>query len=233
MGTSTDPDAPFRSRARALYTGVIAVSLLCVAVGTGWAYYFRWVEEDQNDDVEHAGFTFAANAVCQVLQSSEIVATDMLGVMAATMSVYTAMTFPDFVTISSVVRARSPQLSVGWVPRVSASERESWEQNVSAYVGRNLTFTQLEDLADANSDFIRRVNAPQYYPVTYVNPIQSQENLLLFDLLSIPLMSGPLQASIATGDPYVSPPVNLSAFGPFEPDYALLSPMGAAALFPV
>jgi len=86
-------------------------------------------------------------------------------------------------------------LAFAWSPRVTAAERQAFEQAVRAEGYPTFEITE----ADIQGQIVRAKERPEYFPVVYSESLQNQDRALGFDLLSDPLRRLPLEKARDTG----------------------------------
>ncbi|MBE9229393.1 CHASE domain-containing protein [Phormidium sp. LEGE 05292] len=122
-----------------------------------------------------------------------------LGMLRATRSFYAATEKVDrqeFSTFVQYFMTRYPGiLAFSWSRRVSAAERQSYEQAIRAE--GYPTFEIIE--RGASGQMVRAKERPEYFPVTYIESRQSQVGALGYDLNSESSRRIPLEKARDTG----------------------------------
>lgn len=194
-----------RIRVKELCVAVVAATLAALVFGITGSIFLRRGAFDLNAQIVAAEFDFTARSVAQILQVSMADSVNVLTMLAATLFVKPDLSFAEFRTISSSIRTTARQQAIEWIPHVTDAERARVEAEVSAYVGHNVSMSALL----ANGTLVPRGVAPDYFPVTYVDPIEGNEAILLLDDAASPTRFAPLVASMASGGPVMSNPLNL------------------------
>lgn len=228
MGPS--PAAPPRAPSPSPYLKCPLIGILAAAttvtlvLGIVGSLLLRADTFGSNNRIVSAEFGVTSATVSDIIEASMVNAGQVLTLMSAAMAVFPAMSFGEFVAVVSSVRESAHQQAVEWIPRVAGDDRAAWEGRVSAYLGSNMTFTELTPTGSV----VVRATAPEYYPVAYVDPVVGNERVILFDDASSPERFAPLQQAINTGKPVMSPPISLVQAHDLPG-----SPLGALVFTPV
>jgi diguanylate cyclase (GGDEF)-like protein len=93
----------------------------------------------------------------------------------------------------------------GWAPRVAAGEREAFERAVRD--GGFPDFEIWERTPDGKR--VRAGDRPEYFPVLYIDPVETTPYILGFDIASDEVGAGALRPARETGGPAATPPLDL------------------------
>ncbi|MGA9380851.1 MAG: CHASE domain-containing protein, partial [Phormidium sp.] len=163
-------------------------TLLSIAAGLTVA---KWEKE-----THRAEFKNLADKLATALQQS--IDTN-LGMLRATNSFYAAsekVGQREFSTFVQDFMTRYPGiLAFSWSPRVSAAERQTYEQAIQAKGYPNFEIIE----RGAPGQLVRAKERPEYFPVTYIEARQSQTGALGYDLNAESSRSIPLEKARDTG----------------------------------
>jgi PAS domain S-box-containing protein len=140
------------------------------------------------------------------LEHEVYVAQAAVATLATVMSAFPAMTLDHFVELSRDLRVRyAGIIALEWAPRVTAAERQRFEEATRARgLGR---FAITEQLASGALAPARP--RPEYYPVTFLEPLLGNHRALGFDLGSETTRLAALQLAVRRSGPTLSDPVHL------------------------
>lgn len=111
----------------------------------------------------------------------------------------------DFRVLAQGMLQRFPMLqAIEWAPRVARDGRQAFE---AAQRGATPGFEIRE--AGAAGDLRRAGDRSEFYPVTFIEPLQGNERALGLDLASQPDRAAALKEAIATGAVSATPPIRL------------------------
>jgi signal transduction histidine kinase/CHASE1-domain containing sensor protein/CheY-like chemotaxis protein len=82
-----------------------------------------------------------------------------------------------------------------WIPRVTGSERDVYENTVQREAHPNFQFTEL----DTHGKIVRAAERAEYFPVYFVEPFEGNEEAMGFDLASNPIITNALNISRDSG----------------------------------
>ncbi len=112
----------------------------------------------------------------------------------------------DFRTFVTPFLARDHGVeAVGWVPRVTDEQRAAYEASMRADGFAGFQITQL----GPNGAPVRRDDAGEYFPMTYLEPFKGNGSVMGFDLSSNPVRDQTLEQARASGQPEASGRVRL------------------------
>jgi signal transduction histidine kinase/CHASE1-domain containing sensor protein/CheY-like chemotaxis protein len=83
-----------------------------------------------------------------------------------------------------------------WIPRVTASERDVYENAAQRISYPNFQFTEL----DKHGKMVRAAERKEYFPVYFVEPYEGNEKAMGFDLASDPIRAEALRSSCDNGE---------------------------------
>ncbi len=92
-----------------------------------------------------------------------------------------------------------------WIPRVTAEERERFERSHWMVAGRPFQITE----KDAQGEIVRAGERPEYFPVTFVEPLAGNEPAIGYDLASEPTRLAALELARESGGFVATAPVRL------------------------
>ena len=103
------------------------------------------------------------------------------------------------------VKANPGMLALEWIQHVPASERETFESTMRAY-----GFTDFQITESDTSGALRTASQrDEYFPVTYVVPLDRNQRALGFDINSNPVRRNALALARATGQPTATAAISL------------------------
>ncbi|HEY8102152.1 MAG TPA: EAL domain-containing protein [Burkholderiaceae bacterium] len=130
----------------------------------------------------------------------------LLQALASVLNQKSAMTGTEFRNMARGYLDQRPELkSMSWAPRVTAGERNEFENWAQGTITKDFVIKQL----DANAKWHPATVHPQYYPLTYVEPMAGNEPMLGYDKLSDPIASAGLLTAIQSSKPTASKVVAL------------------------
>ncbi len=111
----------------------------------------------------------------------------------------------DFRHLAKNLLQRFPAIqAVKWVPRIEPAQRLAFEAAQQA----DLPGFEIREI-DAAGVRRRAAQRDRYYPVTYVEPLEGNEQIVGFDLLSEPGRKAAVEHAIASGEVGATPPIRL------------------------
>ena len=117
----------------------------------------------------------------------------------------TRLSSRDFDTYVQVLLRRFPFIqAIEWAPRIDAAHRDEFE----AARRREQPEFAIRD-RDATGELSPSSDRPEYYPVTYLNPLRGNERALGFDLASEVGRRAAIVHSINTGSSVATAPIQL------------------------
>ena len=130
----------------------------------------------------------------------------LLQALASVLNQKKAMTAQEFSSMARGYLDQRPDLkSMSWAPRVTVDERDAFESWARRSVAKDFVIKQL----DAAQNWQPAAARPQYYPLTYVEPLAHNEITLGYDKLSDPIGRESLLTAIQSGKPIASAVVKL------------------------
>jgi len=111
----------------------------------------------------------------------------------------------DFYGLVRALLQRLPTIqAVAWAPRIAASERQSFE----AAQRRDEAAYEIRD-RDTSGKLRSAGDRPEFYPVTYIEPLAGNEAAVGFDLASDPSRQAAIAAAVSSGNVIATAPVQL------------------------
>jgi CHASE1-domain containing sensor protein len=116
---------------------------------------------------------------------------------------------------------RRPELkALEWAPVVPHAERETFERKARAEGFSGFRITQ----RDRNGQMVPATHRKEYVPVTFLEPMQGNENAVGFDLASDPIRAQTLALARQRRTPAATEQVNLVQDGPDKNGFLILHP---------
>jgi diguanylate cyclase (GGDEF)-like protein len=113
----------------------------------------------------------------------------------------------EYQAFSGSLRERVVGLrDTGWAPRVTAADRDAFEQEVRVF---GMPGFQILERNDAGK-LVRAQDRPEYFPIMYSDPGAINRDILGFDLASETMRSGAIARARATDRPAATPPLRLA-----------------------
>jgi diguanylate cyclase (GGDEF)-like protein/PAS domain S-box-containing protein len=130
----------------------------------------------------------------------------MLRALASVLNQKNAMTASEFSNLAHGYLDQRPDLkSMSWAPRVTLQEKDAFEKWARDNVNKDFMIKQLAENHQWQPVGVR----PEYYPVTYVEPLAFNMPTLGYDKLSDPVGSSSLAVAVQSGQPTASRVVTL------------------------
>lgn len=161
----------------------------------------NWEQEQHRQ-----AFQLKAQQVGDALQSQFEEHERLLKALASVLNQKKAMTAQEFSNAARGYLDQRPDLkSMSWAPRVTAGERNGFEKWARDTVAKDFAIKQL----GGNQHWQYATMRPQFYPITYVEPLVGNEMTLGYDKLSDPIGRESLLTAIQNGKPTASAMVAL------------------------
>lgn len=143
----------------------------------------------------------------QVLYANMRSSTEVLYSLASLHAASGGMALAHFTRFGQDAVMRHPELqAVEWVPRVAGHEREAYERARQAQGHNNFSFTEIGEEGLLTRAAVRA----EYFPVYFVEPLNTNAAALGFDLAADSLRLAALEQARDTGLPAVTAPVRLA-----------------------
>ena len=199
------------------YVPIALVALMGVLVT--W-YSFNTVTDLERHRVQQAFHEAASDRVLMVQREIE----ESLAVVQDIGSFFGASQWvgrPDFRKfVGPVLKRYSSIAALQWIPRVTESERASFEEEAR----RSFARFRIHE-TDPAGDLVTAERRPVHFPVLYVQPYQLNKKSLGLDLASDPAVLDALQRTMATGQIRGSPRIPLVREGGVEYGFAVRLPV--------
>jgi signal transduction histidine kinase/CheY-like chemotaxis protein len=199
------PRRVFRVRLATIRLAVAAmatVGLVLTASATVWVWRAQRAERVtafayQADDLA-VDFQNDINRSLQLLDDLAIADQSVAGLGQSEFETY----------VNQVVPLHPELLGLGWVPRVTDSDRAAFEREAQTAIGDGFKITE----QDAAGNFVPATTRPEYFPIYYSGPTSasaSQGSWLGFDLASSLLRQQALRAADDTNQSVATAPITL------------------------
>jgi signal transduction histidine kinase len=199
------------------YIPIALVALMGVLVT--W-YSFNTVTDWERQRVQQAFRAAASDRVLMVQREIE----ESLALVQDIGSFFDASQWVgrrDFRKFVGPALKRSASIAaLQWIPRVTGSERESFEEEARGSFSR---FRISE--TDQTGDLVRAKQRPVHFPVFYVQPYRLNKETLGLDLASDPVVLDALQRTLHAGQMQASPRIPLEREGHIEYGFAVRLPV--------
>jgi PAS domain S-box-containing protein len=197
MVAAGEPRALWRGRARSVALPMILFFALFVAI---FVRTRAW-ERDQS----LAEFQLLSQGLADKLQFQLEAQEDFLQQLSASWKGPSPLSPKDFATLTNRLLQRYPAIqAIEWAPEVGRSARDKF---VAAQQQSNPGFTIRE--RDQAGETRQAADRTEFYPVTYVEPLQGNEAAVGFDLASDPERRATILRTIATGTAAATAPIRL------------------------
>lgn len=110
---------------------------------------------------------------------------------------------------------------VAWVERVEDGDREGYEERMAIEGDRNFMITQ----PIASGRFIRRDRLAEYFPISYIAPLQQNPNISGFDLAANPTYQATLKRAAQKGTIVVSERLEWQVGSRSQPGFLAVHPV--------
>jgi PAS domain S-box-containing protein len=197
MVLAGEPRVLWRSRTRTVALPMLLFFALFVAI---FVRTRTW-EQDQS----LAEFRLLSQGFVDRLQFQMTAQEDFLQQLGASWHEPDRVTRKDFRTLTSHLLRRFVAIrAVEWAPRVTPADRNRFEVEQRE---EGVDFT-IHD-RDGNGDLVPAGDRALLYPVTYVEPVQSNEAAVGFDLASDPIRAAAITSTNRTGQVTATAPIAL------------------------
>ena len=181
-------------------TLLLLVTGLILAVLT-----FKFIEKQQKQEWFDSFYHEVQETMFVIQGNLEVNKQVLLGVR----SFFEASTHVDLnefkLYVSPIIKNYTFIQALEWVPRVFATERKSYEENM-----RNESFPDFQFTERLKQGQMGEAGSrSEYFPIYYVEPLEGNETALGFDLASDPTRLKTLQESRDTGKPLATKKVTL------------------------
>jgi PAS domain S-box-containing protein len=197
MVAAGEPRALWRGRTRSVALPMLLFFALFVAI---FVRTRAW-ERDQS----LGEFQLLSQGFADKLQSQLEAQEDFLRQLSAVWNGPSPLSPKDFTTLTSRLLQRYPAIkAIEWAPEVARSGRDKF---VATQQEGNPGFSIRE--RDQAGETRQAADRTEFYPVTYVEPLQGNEAAVGFDLASDPERRATIRRTIATGTAAATAPIRL------------------------
>lgn len=194
-----EPRSLWRSRRWTVALPMIGAFALSIAV---FVKVSKWEQDD-----ELSVFRASARQFATQLQDSfrdhEFLVSALAGFVAHDST--GELTGDDFQKFARNASLPFPMVqAMEWVPRIRRQQRSQFEAKIQR------TYSEFEIREpDASGQLVRAADRPDYFPVTYVEPLEGNRPALGFDLASNPERNQAILRAMNEGRPVASSPIKL------------------------
>jgi len=178
--------------------------LTSLFIGTSLAVMLLYTNQEELDKYKQLQFT--SIEVANIIQDTINNEVQNLNAIEAHYMTSATVSRENFEIFTRALLAKSPATSaLEWLPRLSRLERKPYEQSQRDLGFANFTIFE----KDKDGKNIPAGERDEYFPVTFLEPFESNKAAFGFDLGSNPERFSTIQRALVSGSPAASGPIHL------------------------